>query len=97
MSDKWTDWTCIPGRICGGSGFMRALADENEWLRAELALTTTGLTVVERRRDELKVELARCRATLEWIARESTPRPSWEVIDRIDAALAGAEPQTGAP
>jgi hypothetical protein len=36
MTDKWTSWSCIPGRICGGSQFMREAADEIERLRGLL-------------------------------------------------------------
>ena len=35
MTDKWDGWSCIPGRICGGSQLMREAADEIERLSAE--------------------------------------------------------------
>ena len=34
MADKWDGWTCIPGRVCGGSGFMRDAETEISRLRA---------------------------------------------------------------
>jgi len=55
--DKWTNWTCIPGRICGGSQFMRDAETEIERLRKIEAALDYKDAEIERLREIINTRL----------------------------------------